>query len=164
MGDLWLKIKIWTKGIVLGLIVLYVLVFLLKNTGQDAVKLWFWFHTELTISPLLLALSTFLIGIIATILFRTLFNTVQQVKENAPPQPCAEAGARGRRDEGQGGDASDQIFADGIERIAAIVVVNGRIRSDLTLSPFHLASPSRRRITGNSKGVASWMFFARGWR
>jgi hypothetical protein len=81
MTDIWLKIKIWVKGIVLGLVLLYVLIFLLKNTGQEAVKLWFWWNTSLTISPLLLAFSTFLLGIIAAILGRTTWTTVRQIKD-----------------------------------------------------------------------------------
>lgn len=81
MGNMWLKIKIWTKGILVGLLVLYVLAFMLKNTGQPAVKLWFWFNTQLTISPLLLVVTTFLIGIVFTILARTTFTTIRQVRE-----------------------------------------------------------------------------------
>ena len=81
MGNMWLKIKIWTKGILVTLLVLYVLAFMLKNTGQPAVKLWFWFNTELTISPLLLVFTTFLIGIVFTILARTTFTTVRQIRD-----------------------------------------------------------------------------------
>lgn len=81
MGSFWLKFKIWTKGILIGLLVLYVLAFMLKNTGQPPVKLWFWFNTELTISPLLLVFTTFLIGIVFAILARTTFTTIRQVRE-----------------------------------------------------------------------------------
>jgi uncharacterized integral membrane protein len=81
MGNMWLKIKVWTKGILVGLLVMYVFVFMLKNTGQEPVKLWFWFNTQLTISPLLLVVTTFLIGIVFTILARTTFTTVRQIRE-----------------------------------------------------------------------------------
>src|SRR5688500_7133228 len=81
MTDLWLRIKIWTKGIIFGLVLLYVLVFLLKNTSQDPVTFWFWFNTKLTISPLLLAFVTFLLGVITAILGRQTWKTVNQIKE-----------------------------------------------------------------------------------
>jgi uncharacterized integral membrane protein len=81
MGSFWLKFKIWTKGILITLLVLYVLAFMLKNTGQPPVKLWFWFNTELTISPLLLVFTTFLIGIVFTILAKTTFTTIRQIRE-----------------------------------------------------------------------------------
>jgi uncharacterized integral membrane protein len=81
MGNFWLKFKVWTKGILVALLVLYVLAFMLKNTGQAPVKLWFWFNTELTISPLLLVFTTFLIGIVFAILARTTFTTIRQIRE-----------------------------------------------------------------------------------
>ncbi len=80
MGSLWLKIKIWTKGIVFGLLTLYALIFLLMNTGQEAVTLWFWRKTELTISPLLLVFVTFVLGIVAALLIRTIFTTLRQMR------------------------------------------------------------------------------------
>ncbi len=36
MGNLWLKIKIWTKITVASLIALYLLIFILKNGGETA--------------------------------------------------------------------------------------------------------------------------------
>ena len=79
---MWLKIKIWTKTIVVGAMLLYALVFLLMNTGQQPVMLWFWYNTRLQISPLLLVFVTFLIGMIAAILLRTTFTTIRQIRES----------------------------------------------------------------------------------
>ena len=78
---MWLKIKIWTKALIFGALVLYALVFLFMNIGQEPVTLWFWYNTRLTISPLLLVFVTFLIGIIAAVLFRTTFLTIRQIRE-----------------------------------------------------------------------------------
>jgi hypothetical protein len=81
MGNFWLKIKVWSKGIIFALIALYSLAFLLFNMGQPPVTVWFWYRTNLTISPLLLVFATFLLGAIAAILFRTTLTTIRQVRE-----------------------------------------------------------------------------------
>jgi uncharacterized integral membrane protein len=81
MGNLWLKIKIWTKITIIGLLVLYVLAFTLKNTGQQAVKIWFWFGHDVELQPLLLGFVMFLLGIVAAILTQTLITTIKQVRE-----------------------------------------------------------------------------------
>ena len=78
---MWLKLKIWTKTVIVGALVLYALVFLIMNTGQQPVTLWFWYNTRLQISPLLLVFVTLLIGIITAILFRTTFTTIRQIRE-----------------------------------------------------------------------------------
>jgi uncharacterized integral membrane protein len=81
MGNMWLKIKIWTKGIIFGALLLYALVFLVMNMGQVPVTLWFWYNTKLQISPLLLVFMTFLIGVIAAVLMRTTLTTIRQIRE-----------------------------------------------------------------------------------
>jgi uncharacterized integral membrane protein len=80
MGDLWLKIKIWTKAILFGLITLYVLFFFVNNSGQN-VRLWFFFRREYDVPVLLLVFLTFVIGVIGTLLVRTTLKTVRQIRD-----------------------------------------------------------------------------------
>lgn len=78
---MWLKIKIWTKGLIVGALVLYALLFILNNSGQS-VKFWYWFRHEYETSMLVLIVLTFLAGVIGTLLVRTTISTVRQVRES----------------------------------------------------------------------------------
>ena len=81
MGNLWLKIKIWTKGLLFGAIISYTLLFFLRNSGQPA-RIWYWFFKpEVETSMLMVGLVTFLLGVICTILVRTTFTTVRQIRD-----------------------------------------------------------------------------------
>jgi hypothetical protein len=80
MGNIWLKIKVWTKSILFGALVLYALLFILNNSGQP-VKFWYWFRHEHETSMLVLVVVTFLAGVIGTILVRTTLKTLKQVRE-----------------------------------------------------------------------------------
>ena len=80
MGNLWLKIKVWTKIILFSALALYALLFIAMNGGQE-VKLWIWYRTEPERSVLLYMLFAFLTGVIGTILVRTTFRTIGQVRE-----------------------------------------------------------------------------------
>src|SRR3954462_5554282 len=88
MTNAWLKIKIWFKLIVFGLIAIYVLLFFLNNTGKT-VQLWLWFGEtgSYTSSVLALVFSVFVVGVIGTFLTSTIWRTVRQIRE---------AGARSR--------------------------------------------------------------------
>ena len=77
---MWLKIKIWTKTLVVGALVLYALLFILNNSGQ-AVKFWYWFNRQYETSMLVLIVITFLAGVISTLLVRTTFTTMRQIRE-----------------------------------------------------------------------------------
>jgi uncharacterized integral membrane protein len=79
MNDLWLKVKIWTKGIIFGIILLYLLFFIIKN--DESAKVWFWFGQEAQTPLLVLLFMTFLLGVLATILTRTTIKTIQQFRE-----------------------------------------------------------------------------------
>jgi uncharacterized integral membrane protein len=77
---MWLKIKIWTKVIIFGLIALYGLVFFLKN--DNTVEVWYWpLKPKYTISLIWLVLIAFLLGGVVTILVRTSFKTLRQIRE-----------------------------------------------------------------------------------
>jgi hypothetical protein len=80
MGNFWLKIKVWTKGIIIGALVIYALLFILNNSGQSA-KLWYWFSHTQEIPMLLLVVVTFFAGVAGTVLVRTTFTTLRQVGE-----------------------------------------------------------------------------------
>ena len=80
MGNLWLKIKVWTKITVASLIGIYLLIFVLQNTGNKA-SFWFWFGRSYEGSILYLILFTFLIGGLVAILATTTFRTMRQIRE-----------------------------------------------------------------------------------
>lgn len=80
MGNLWLKIKIWSKVAFVGAIVIYVLIFTAKNSTEP-VKFWFWFNRTAETSILLFALYAVLTGVVFTVLVSTTFKTVRQVRE-----------------------------------------------------------------------------------
>jgi len=78
MGNLWLKIKIWTKVTVFVLLTLAALVFLIQNVNKP-VTLWLWNDIETTLLKVLLC--TALISVIFTILLGTTFRTIRQIRE-----------------------------------------------------------------------------------
>ena len=82
MADLWLKIKVWTKVSVAGILALYLLIFILKN-GDRKAAFWYWFgaNGEYNGSLLSLVAFAFLIGGLVAILATTTFRTIRQVRE-----------------------------------------------------------------------------------
>jgi hypothetical protein len=78
---MWLKIKIWTKALIFGALVVYTLVFLLKNSDENA-NIWYWFFKpKYEVSVLLLTFFAFVAGVIGTLLVRTTFTTIRQIRE-----------------------------------------------------------------------------------
>src|SRR6185437_1982336 len=61
MGNLWLKIKVWTKITIAALVAIYLLIFILKNGGERA-SFWWWFGRTYDGPLLYLVLFTFIIG------------------------------------------------------------------------------------------------------
>ncbi len=80
MGNIWLKIKVWTKVTVFAFLFLYIIVFVAKNSERK-VKPWFWFNHEPETTVLPLVLWAFGTGVVGTILVRTTFKTVRQIRE-----------------------------------------------------------------------------------
>ena|SRR6266566_7152079 len=80
MSNVWLKFKIWFKLVVFGLVAVYILLFLLNNTGKT-VQLWLWFGESYTSSVLALVLGVFVISVIGTLLTSTIWRTVRQIRE-----------------------------------------------------------------------------------
>jgi hypothetical protein len=77
--NLWLKIKIWTKMLALSFVVIYLFFFVYKN--DESAKVWVWYNREFNVRVITLAFCTFLAGILFTLLARTIFVTVRQIKE-----------------------------------------------------------------------------------
>ena len=80
MGNLWLKIKVWTKVLIFFALLLYGVLFIYQNSSRP-VKPWFWFGRETETSVLILGLCALLTGVVGTILTRTTFKTVRQIRE-----------------------------------------------------------------------------------
>ena len=82
MGNLWLKFKIWTKVILFAAVVLYTLLFLYNNSGADKhFSLWIWFNHAPDRPILVFIFFTFMAGVVVTVLVRTIWKTVAQVRE-----------------------------------------------------------------------------------
>src|SRR4051794_10738046 len=79
MANLWLKIKIWTKVILFGMLFVYILAFVLKN--QQDVQVWVWYKNTIPSKTIVLALFAFTAGVVATILIRTTLVTLRQIRE-----------------------------------------------------------------------------------
>lgn len=80
MGETWLKIKAWTKGIVAALLVIYLVLFLFKNGGQT-IRFWWWFGHNPEIDALYMALVAFFAGVVCTVLAHTTWRTVRQIRD-----------------------------------------------------------------------------------
>jgi sensor histidine kinase regulating citrate/malate metabolism len=80
MNNLWLRIKIWFKVTLVAALVLYVIVFTAKNSKEPA-HFWYWYNHTLETTLLILVLCAFVVGVIASLLFRTMFRTLRQVQD-----------------------------------------------------------------------------------
>src|SRR4051812_31024225 len=88
MGNLWLKVREWTKILVVVLVLLYVICFVANNSSTKA-AVWFWFNVRPEVTVLLLALYAFLAGVLVAVLTRTTFRTIQQFKQMQERQRAA---------------------------------------------------------------------------
>jgi uncharacterized integral membrane protein len=79
MGNLWLKIRVWTKVTIVAVIALYILLFIFNNTSE--VKFWWWIGHEHTSSVFVLSVVAFLAGGIFALLARTTWTTIRQIGE-----------------------------------------------------------------------------------
>lgn len=81
MANLWLKIKIWTKVLLVVLAVAYVVTFAVSNSEKPAT---FWYFVNIptvTTSVLKLVLIAFVSGVAVAVLARTTFRTIGQIRE-----------------------------------------------------------------------------------
>jgi len=81
MGNVWLKIKIWTKIIVFSLVAIYVGIFIFNNANKE-LTIWVWFtREEVHTTALELILSVLLAGVVGTLLVRMAFRAIKQIRE-----------------------------------------------------------------------------------
>ena len=73
-----LKIRIWTKVILLSLAAIYTLLFLFLNSTEQ-VSVWLFWGVEPTTSLLVAILGAFLLGSLLTLLVRMVIKTVRQM-------------------------------------------------------------------------------------
>ncbi len=78
MNNLWLKVKLWTKIAICAFVAIYLLVFIIKNNGED-VTFWYWYKRQVQASILLLVAVAFLTGVLVAILTRMMFRTAKQI-------------------------------------------------------------------------------------
>lgn len=83
MNNWWLKIKIWTKVAVFGVVGLYVIVFLLKNWDAKVEPAVYFPFVHNYDHPQLLTvlLITAVVSIFGSWLIRTIFRTIRQVRD-----------------------------------------------------------------------------------
>lgn len=80
MGNLWLKIKVWSKVTLFALLFIYLIFFILQNTARP-VQVWFFFYREPTTNVLFLAVCAFLAGVLSTIFWQTTRTTLRQLRD-----------------------------------------------------------------------------------
>jgi uncharacterized integral membrane protein len=79
MGNFWLKIKVWTKGITVAIVSIYALLFVYNNSAEANV--WWWFNRSFKSSTVVLILIAFLAGVVGAVMVRTTFTTLRQIKD-----------------------------------------------------------------------------------
>ncbi len=80
MSDFWIKLKFWIKTTLISALVIYVLLFIFKNSGES-VKFWYFpLQDSLQTSVLYLTAGAFITGIITAILVKTTITTVKQFR------------------------------------------------------------------------------------
>ena len=77
---MWPKIKVWTKVVLFAVLFLYLLIFIYMN-GDKTASFWYWPKREPQWPVLFLVLGSFLAGVLITILLRTTFNTLRQIRD-----------------------------------------------------------------------------------
>jgi uncharacterized integral membrane protein len=80
MDNLWLKIKIWTKVVIISVVVIFLLIFVMENANKE-ITIWWWFGREVATTALMLIGCMFLAGVICTLLVRVAAKTMRQVRE-----------------------------------------------------------------------------------
>jgi uncharacterized integral membrane protein len=80
MGDFWFKLKVWAKTTLFAVIVVYALIFIYNNSGQE-VDFWWWFGHDTKHDKLTFGFASFLGGVILTIVVRTSLATMRQMRD-----------------------------------------------------------------------------------
>lgn len=74
-----LRVWIWTKIILLGLVLLYTIIFVFANSDEQ-INVWLFPGTEPTVNVLIALLGAFILGSLLTILVRLVLNTLRQMR------------------------------------------------------------------------------------
>jgi len=85
MSTLWPKIKIWTRIVLVALLLLYLIAFLAKNSGKT-VNVWYWYNSHLQSSLLLFGFATFIVGFVAALLVTMTVRTVSHLRQLHTPE------------------------------------------------------------------------------
>jgi multisubunit Na+/H+ antiporter MnhG subunit len=86
MNDSWRKILIWTKLSLLGVVLLFLAIFIGENYSQSA-DVWLFGHHTMSVLELLVA--TFLFGVAVALLARPAYRTLRQISElRKKPDPA----------------------------------------------------------------------------
>jgi hypothetical protein len=80
MGNLWLKIKIWTKILLFSIVVIYLGIFIYNNSDQP-LTIWVWFGKEFRTSALEMIPALLLAGVFGTLVVRMAFRALKQIRE-----------------------------------------------------------------------------------
>lgn len=78
-SDVLLKVRIWTKIILLALVVLYTLAFAFSNSDED-INVWLFFNREPRVNVLVALLGAFVLGSLMTVLIRMVYSTLGQFR------------------------------------------------------------------------------------
>ena len=78
----WAKLRLWSKIAVFSAVSLYLLLFVIFNTGEGKrVTLWVWFGHSPTAPVLMVLPLVFIFGVVVTLLTRTVFKTARQLQD-----------------------------------------------------------------------------------
>jgi|GEM_PF-6984552 len=90
MNNTWLKIKIWTKLVIIGIVSLSVLTFVAANGKNDA-TVWLWHDHSFNVLELMA--GSFIFGILCTLLAKPIYHTLSQIQHlsSKPPEPLPPA-------------------------------------------------------------------------
>jgi hypothetical protein len=80
MQNLWLKIKIWTKILLMSIVVIYLGIFIYNNSDQP-LDIWVWFGKVFHTSALELIPALLLGGVFGTLVLRMAFRAIGQIRE-----------------------------------------------------------------------------------
>src|SRR5688572_11053591 len=84
MGNFWLKFKVWAKIVLFAAVITYLVPFITHNSEEKA-RLRFWFQSDDVPPPdtsvLRLVFFSFVSGLLVTVLVRTIWRTLRQVRE-----------------------------------------------------------------------------------
>jgi lysylphosphatidylglycerol synthetase-like protein (DUF2156 family) len=80
MGKFWMKVWIWVKVVVFACFALYAAIFAYNNHASPS-DFWVWPGKPVQTNSLNLAFFAFVAGVLASLLIRTTFKTIRQIRD-----------------------------------------------------------------------------------